>query len=65
MQDRRLVTISTTEKGLRIMLHGKSNREKQLLKLIEPLDRKEIEILEQASNIVSDRLERIMKKQRD
>jgi DNA-binding MarR family transcriptional regulator len=57
--DRRLITISATEKGKKIMFQGRNNREKRLLKLVEALDSKEIEILRQASTIVSDRLKKI------
>jgi hypothetical protein len=41
------------------MFQGRNNREKRLLKLVEALDSKEIEILRQASTIVSDRLKKI------
>ena len=59
--DRRSIIISTTEKGRRIMLQGRSNREKQLLQLVEPLAKKEVELLEQASSILSKRLEELAK----
>ena len=59
--DRRSIIISTTEKGRKIMLQGRSNQEKQLLQLVEPLAKKEVELLEQASSILSKRLEELAK----
>jgi DNA-binding MarR family transcriptional regulator len=60
-EDRRSIIISPTQKGRKIMLQGRSNRERQLLLLVEPLARKEVEILEQASSILSERLEELAK----
>ncbi|HZY94208.1 MAG TPA: MarR family transcriptional regulator [Candidatus Bathyarchaeia archaeon] len=61
-EDRRSIIISATEKGRKIMLQGRSNREKQLLQLVEPLAKKEVEVLEHASSILSKRLEELAKR---
>jgi len=60
-EDRRSIMISATEKGRRIMLQGRSNREKQLLQIVEPLAKKELEVLQHASSILSKRLEELSK----
>ena len=51
--DRRSVTISTTDKGTKIIHEGRSRREKRLIKLLSQLDADEIKCLGRASRILS------------
>ena len=51
--DRRSIAISATEKGTRIMHEGRNRREKQLLELLRPLPREDIELLDRASEILA------------
>jgi DNA-binding MarR family transcriptional regulator len=52
-KDRRSVVITATDKGERIMHEGRSRREKRLLELLAGLNREKIELLDQASEILS------------
>lgn len=52
-QDRRSITISSTEKGTRIMHEGRNRREKRLIKLLSELDSREVKCLGDASAILS------------
>ena len=58
MQDRRSITISSTEKGAKIMHGGRNRREKRLIKLLSKLDSKEVKCLGEASVIISKILNR-------
>ena len=51
--DRRSVVITSTDKGNRIMHEGRSRREKRLLELLHGLTREQVELLDQASDIVA------------
>lgn len=51
--DRRSIAITATEKGTRIMHEGRNRREKQLLELIRPLSKEEVELLDRASEILA------------
>ena len=51
--DRRAVTISSTDKGTKIIHEGRSRREKRLIKLLSQLDPDEIRCLGKASRILS------------
>ena len=51
--DRRSVTISSTDKGAKIIYEGRSRREKRLINLLSHLDDKEIKCLGRASRILS------------
>lgn len=50
--DRRAVTITSTEKGTRLMHEGRSRREKQLINLLKNLNMNEVDQLDRASDIV-------------
>jgi len=50
--DRRAITITSTEKGTRLMHEGRSRREKQLINLLKNLSQSEVDQLDQASEIV-------------
>ena len=52
-QDRRSITISSTEKGTRILHEGRNRREKRLIKLLSELDPREVKCLGEASAILS------------
>jgi DNA-binding MarR family transcriptional regulator len=52
-QDRRSITISSTEKGTRIMHEGRNRRERRLIKLLSRLDSREIMCLGDAAAILS------------
>lgn len=52
-EDRRSITISSTEKGTRIMHEGRNRREKRLIKLLSDLDPREVKCLGEASAILS------------
>ncbi len=54
--DRRSVIITATEKGTRIMHEGRGRREKQLLELLQPLRKEEIDLLNRASEILAKEL---------
>ena len=51
--DRRSVVITATDKGEKIMHEGRSRREKRLLELLAGLTKDKIELLDQASEILS------------
>ena len=51
--DRRSVTISSTDKGTKLIHEGRSRREKRLIKLLSQLDPDEIRCLGKASGILS------------
>ena len=51
--DRRSVVITATDKGEKIMHEGRSRREKRLLELLAGLTKDKIELLDQASDILS------------
>jgi DNA-binding MarR family transcriptional regulator len=51
--DRRSVVITATDKGDRIMHEGRSRREKRLLELLHGLTKDQVELLDQASDILS------------
>jgi len=51
--DRRSITISSTDKGTKIIHEGRSRREKRLIKLLSTLDPDEIRCLGKASRILS------------
>jgi DNA-binding MarR family transcriptional regulator len=51
--DRRSVTISSTDKGAKILHEGRNRREKRLIKLLSKLDADEIRCLGKASRILS------------
>jgi DNA-binding MarR family transcriptional regulator len=55
-RDRRSVIITATEKGTRIMHEGRGRREKQLLELLQPLRKEEIDLLDRASEILAKEL---------
>ena len=50
---RRSVVITATDKGEKIMHEGRSRREKRLLELLAGLTKDKIELLDQASDILS------------
>ena len=52
-QDRRSITISSTEKGTRIMHEGRNRRERRLIKILSQLDSREVTCLGEASTILS------------
>ena len=52
--DRRSVTISTTDKGTKLLHEGRNRREKRLIKLLSKLDTDEIRCLGRASRILSE-----------
>jgi DNA-binding MarR family transcriptional regulator len=52
-RDRRSIIITATEKGTQIMHEGRGRREKQLLELLQPLRREEIDLLDRASKILA------------
>ena len=52
-QDRRSITISSTEKGTRIMHEGRNRREKRLIKILSQLDARQVSCLGEASAILS------------
>ena len=52
-QDRRSITISSTEKGTRIIHEGRNRREERLIKLLSELDSREVKCLGDASAILS------------
>jgi DNA-binding MarR family transcriptional regulator len=51
--DRRSVTISPTDKGMKLLHEGRNRREKRLTKLLSKLDADEIRCLVKASRILS------------
>ena len=51
--DRRSVVITATEKGTKIMYEGRNRREKQLLELLRPLSKENVELLDRASEILA------------
>lgn len=51
--DRRSISITSTEKGVKIMHEGRGRREKRLLELLRGLTREEIETLDRSSEIIS------------
>jgi DNA-binding MarR family transcriptional regulator len=53
-QDRRSITIYSTEKGTRIMHEGRNRRERRLIKLLSRLDSTEVKCLSDASAILSE-----------
>jgi DNA-binding MarR family transcriptional regulator len=55
-RDRRSIIITATEKGTQIMHEGRGRREKQLLELLQPLRREEIDLLDRASEILAKEL---------
>ncbi|OLD56044.1 hypothetical protein AUI46_02470 [archaeon 13_1_40CM_2_52_13] len=55
-RDRRLVILTATDKGTRIMHEGRSRREKRLVDLLQPLVREEIDLLDRASDILAKEL---------
>ena len=52
-QDRRSITISSTEKGTRIMHEGRNRREKRLIRILSQLDSGQVNCLGEASAILS------------
>ena len=50
-RDRHSEIITATEKEPRIMHEGRGRREKQLLELLQPLRKEEIDLLDRASEI--------------
>ena len=56
-KDRRSIVLSATDKGVKIMHEGRSRREKLLLDLLRPLNKDQVEILDQASEIILKYLE--------
>ncbi len=51
--DRRAITITSTEKGARLMHEGRSRREKQLVALLKNLEPSEVEQVDRASEILT------------
>ena len=51
--DRRSITISSTDKGTKMIHEGRSRREKRLIKLLSQLDPDEVRCLGKASRILS------------
>ncbi len=51
--DRRSIEITATEKGTRIMHEGRNRREKQLLDLLRPLSKEDVELLDRASEVLA------------
>lgn len=51
-KDRRLVVLSATDKGIRLMHEGRSRRERLLLDLLRPLSKEETELLDRASETI-------------
>jgi DNA-binding MarR family transcriptional regulator len=51
--DRRSVAITATDKGVKIMHEGRNRREKRLLELLHGLTASEIDLLDDASEILS------------
>jgi DNA-binding MarR family transcriptional regulator len=56
--DRRSVAITATDKGVKIMHEGRNRREKRLLELLHGLTASEIDLLDDASEILSKALDR-------
>jgi DNA-binding MarR family transcriptional regulator len=56
--DRRSVSITATDKGVKIMHEGRNRREKRLLELMHGLTSNEIDLLDDASEILSRSLAR-------
>jgi DNA-binding MarR family transcriptional regulator len=56
--DRRSVAITATDKGVKIMHEGRNRREKRLLELLHGLTATEIDLLDEASEILSTSLAR-------
>ena len=52
-QDRRSITISSTEKGTRIIHEGRNRREKRLINMLSQLNSREVSCLGEASAILS------------
>ncbi len=51
--NRRAVIISATDKGVKVMHEGRTRRVRQLVELLRPLDRTQVESLEKASETLS------------
>jgi DNA-binding MarR family transcriptional regulator len=51
--DRRSIEIKATEKGTRIMHEGRNRREKLLLELLRPLSKRDVDLLDRASEILA------------
>jgi len=54
--DRRSVGITATDKGVKIMHEGRNRREQQLIELLHSLPKQEIELLDKASEIITESL---------